>query len=288
MRGNKHIIILLTVVTMLFTSCGTSTKSVRTIGNGQLSERQFIQAYKSMRDFPLINAQGTITLYVDYGEKELNLPRLGMRWYLERDKSFEVSVRPISFMEAGRLSIAQDEILLVDRMNKLYYHQRDARRSLGSLITFAGMDPKMAESVIQNRPFSFIESGVPALERMRFSREKDGYSFKDELRPGGNRIAHHFDASLNLVSTSVVLPGKGEALITYSDFVTIGSAQGMRPIPTIIQIEAKNSGPSGKHVMVHFSLERVDVKKQQEVTTTPSAGYRSISLEEIIKILGKL
>lgn len=259
------------------------------MGSGQqLSERQFIQAYKAMREYPVINARGAVSLYIDYGEKELNLSGIGMRWYLERDKGFEVSVRPISFVEAGRLSVADDQVLLVDRMNKLYYHQRDARRSIGSLITFAGMDPKMAEAAIQHRPFGFVESGVSALERMRFSREPGGYTFKDELRPGGNSIAHHFDTALNLVSTSVVIPGKGEALITYSDFVTVGDSKGMRPIPTAIKIEAKSSDPAGKHVMVHFTLERVDVEKRQKISTTPEADYRSVTLEDIMTILGKL
>lgn len=273
---------------MILGSCGTSTRSVSTVGSGQLTERQFINAYQAMREYPLINARGTISLYADYGDKILNLPGIGMRWFLERDNSFEISIRPVSFIEAGRLSATNDEILLQDRMNKLYYHQRSARRSLGSLVTLAGLDPQMAEAVIQHRPFSFVEIGVGALERMRFSHEKGGYTFKEELRPGGNRIVHHFDAALNLISTSVVLPGKGEALISYADFVTVGASKGMRPIPSSIQIEAKSAEPSGKHVMVHFSLDKVDVEKRQEVSTSPSADYRSVTLEDIISILGKL
>ncbi len=288
MRKSEQIILGFLLVALALTSCGTSTRSVSSVGDGQLSKQQFIQAYKAMKEYPLINARGTLSLYVDDGAKELNLPNIGMRWYLERDKGLEVSVRPISFVEVGRLSVARNEVLLIDRMNKLYYHQRDARRSIGSLITFAGMDPMMAVAAIQHRPFGFVESGVSALERMRFSREKGGYTFKDELRPGGNSISHYFDAGLNLVSTSVVLPGKGEALISYSDFVRVGERKEMRPIPTAIQIEAKSSEPSGKHIMVHFALEKVEVEKQQEISTTPQADYRSVTLEDIINILRKL
>lgn len=288
MRRSRYISALCLVLTIGLASCGTSMRSISTVGSGQLTQRQFIQAYKAMTEYPIINAKGAISLYIDYGEKELNLSGIGMRWYLERDKGFEVSVRPLSFMEAGRLSVAQDEVLLVDRMNQMYYHQRGVRRNLGSLVSFVGLDLKMVESAIQHRPFGFVESGASALERMRFTRTEGGYTFKDELRPGGNSITHHFDAGLNLVSTSVVIPGKGEALMTYSDFVTVGERKGMRPIPSTIQMEVKSTGASAKHAMIHFSLERIDTTKAQEVSTTPPSGYNNVTLEDIINILSKL
>lgn len=289
MRRSKQIIFALALLLAL-ASCGTSQRVLTQapMGRSTLSQREFIQKYKSLQEYATVSARGDVTLYGEGGRKEFNLVGIGMRWYLERDRAFELSVRPMSFMEVGKLTVMDDKVLLEDRINKMYYYQSATRRSLGSLITFVGLDPKMAESMIQHRPFGFVDYGVSALERMKFVRDAGGYSFTDELRPGGNRIVHHFDSALNLTSSSLVVVGKGEILVTYSDFVTVGSATGMRPLPSKIQIEGKSIGPSPQHYMVHFALDRIDVDKRQKVSMSPQRGYRSVTLEDIISILSKL
>lgn len=54
-----------------------------------LSKRQFLQAYNALHPSAAVEASGILQLYEDSKEVESRI-----KWSLERDKSFVLSVRP--------------------------------------------------------------------------------------------------------------------------------------------------------------------------------------------------
>ncbi|MDO5017241.1 MAG: DUF4292 domain-containing protein [Porphyromonas sp.] len=288
---------LFIVALWLVSGCGTGRRATQSSGipAKALSERQFIDTYARLQEVPGIKGKGKVSIQGESGDKNIVLNGIGMQWKSERGKGFELSVRPLSFMEVGRLTVSDDVALLQDKMNQRYYRVTDARRQLGRLLPIAGLDAKMLEAIVENRPFGFVDSGVKSLRRMKFARTSSGYRFTTEMRPGGNRIEHTFDHELHLVASSIILPGRGEISVMYDHFESIGGS-GYRDVPMVMQMEVKTDASKtkkgtkngAKHGLIHVVLQRASISHGESFTTTPPAHYQPVTWEDIIKIIGTL
>lgn len=291
MNKRHHIITLLitTILLIGLSACGAKRSVVHQKGEfGEFSKREFIDRYTALQTYPLLDARGALTLWTEGRKENINISGVGMRWTLERDRAFELSVRPMSFMEVGKLTIRDNRVLVLDRMNKVAFLEEDALRTLRTLITTVGVDPLILKAVVQNDPFGFVSSGVGVLERMRYKRESQVYTFTDQLRPGGNKIVHTFDASLNLISSSIHIADKADVLISNYEFIQVGGVEGRRALPTRIQMEVKTLGKQPQHFLLHFGLQRVTEKASTDFSTDLPNGYKRIGLTDLIDILSSL
>lgn len=275
----------------MLSACSASRKTIQYQGTqyAQLSKRQFVELYGQKSDYPAVSARGRLAFKLEGAGRDLNLQGIGLRWHQERGRGYQLSVRPWSFMEVGQLTVADDTLYVVDRFHKYYYLQPGARRELNRVFPIVGLDAKMLIHLIENRPFSFVESGVDALRRMTMNRTEEGYTFTHQLRPGGNRIELFFDPALNLCTTTIALPGEGVLRVTYDQFVALSSDAEKRAQPTTIEIELRGEGTEAPiYALLYFSLEQMQETSPRDWHISPPNGYRSVTLDGLIKILKEL
>lgn len=286
--------LLLVVLVITFLGACKSSKGVQTHGRHEHSvydKQQFIRAYGALQDYPIVHARGTVSIFVENerNNAHVRLKDIGMRWYLERGKAYELSVRPFSVMEVGRLTVAEDQVLALDRMNQLYFHMPNVATKLQQMIGVVGVDPRVLEAVVSYTPFNFVEQGASALGRMDFKREESGYLFRDEIRRGKCRLEHHFDRGLNLQSSHLVIEGVAEVMVSYSDYIHVdNTASSYRPLPTSMQIELKLGASDPALYMLHFRLKQVEVDRQKSIDLTPPLGYRQVQWSDLLELIAKL
>lgn len=291
-QRNNHLstttLLLCWSLLLLLSSCGTSRKAIQQIAGHypHLTKSQFIELYSQKQEYPSIAARGRVSLNIDLPEKQIQLNGIGIRWYQAPGKGFELSIRPIGFMEAGRLTVADDTVLALDRLNKYYFLQEEAHRKLASQLPIPGIDPIILQAVIENKPFNFVEVGPTSLRRMEMKRTEEGYLFSSQLRPGGNQIKLLFDTALNLIVATIIVPYKGQLQVIYDRFVHLRMGQEIRPLPTLLEIEFK--GNAEQYGFIRFDLQDMEESKPRTWETTPPAQYKRVTLQDIYKIIQSL
>lgn len=287
-QRNNHFPITLLLcwsLLLLLSGCGSSRKMIQQIAGHypHLTKSQFIEVYSQKQEYPSIAARGRVSLNIDLPEKQIQLNGIGIRWYQAPDKGFELSIRPIGFMEVGRLTIADDTVLVLNRLNKYYLLQEEAHRKLASQLPIPGIDPIILQAMIENKPFNFVEVGPTALRRMEMKQTDEGYLFSSQLRPGGNQIKLLFDTALNLTLSTIIVPGKGQLQVIYDRFVHLRMGQEIRPLPTLLEIEFK--GNVEQYGFIRFDLQDMEEAKPRTWETTPPAQYERVTLRDIYKII---
>ena len=289
-QRNNHfpITLLLCWSLLLLSGCGSSRKMIQQIAGHypHLTKSQFIEVYSQKQEYPSIAARGRVSLNIDLPGKQIQLNGIGIRWYQAQGKGFELSIRPLGFLEAGRLTVADDTVLALDRLNKYYFLQEEAHRKLASQLPIPGIDPIILQAVIENKPFNFVDVGPTALRRMEMKQTEEGYLFSSQLRPGGNQIKLLFDTALNLSSATITVPGEGELQATYDRFTHLRMGGEMRPLPTLIQLEFRG-GPE-RYGLIRFDLQDMEEVKPRMWETTPPAQYKRFTLQDIYKIIQSL
>lgn len=273
---------------LLLSSCGSSRKAIQQVAGHypHLTKSQFIELYSQKQDYPSIAARGRISFNIEFSESHFNLNNIGLRWYQSPGNGFELSIRPLGFMEAGRLTVASDTLLALDRFNKYYFLQKEARRMLSNQLPIPGIDPMILQAMVENKPFNFVEIGSSALRRMEMKQSPEGYLFTTQLRPGGNKIQLLFDTSLSLTLATIIVPGKGELQVIYDRFVHLRMGQEMRPLPTLIEIEFK--GSTDQYGFIRFDLQDMEEAKPRTWEVTPPTGYERVTLQDIYKMIQSL
>lgn len=290
-RNNHFPITLLlcwSLLLPLLSGCGSSRKMIQQVAGhyNHLSKSQFIEVYSQKQEYPSIAARGRVSLNIDLPAKQIQLNGIGIRWYQAPGQGFELSIRPLGFLEAGRLTVADDTVLALDRLNKYYFLQEEAHRKLASQLPIPGIDPIILQAMIENKPFNFVEIGPTALRRMEMKRTEEGYLFSSQLRPGGNQIKLLFDTALNLTLSTIIVPGKGQLQVIYDRFVHLRMGQEIRPLPTLLEIEFK--GNAEQYGFIRFDLQDMEEAKPRTWETTPPAQYERVTLRDIYKIIQSL
>lgn len=291
-QRNNHLstttLLLCWSLLLLLSSCGTSRKAIQQIAGHypHITKSQFIELYSQKQEYPSIAARGRVSLNIDLPEKQIQLNGIGIRWYQAPGQSFELSIRPLGFLEAGRLTVADDTVLALDRLNKYYFLQEEAHRKLASQLPIPGIDPIILQAMIENKPFNFVEVGPTSLRRMEMKRTEEGYLFSSQLRPGGNQIKLLFDTALNLIVATIIVPDKGQLQVIYDRFVHLRMGQEIRPLPTLLEIEFK--GNAEQYGFIRFDLQDMEESKPRMWETTPPAQYKRVTLRDIYKIIQSL
>lgn len=252
---------------LLLAGCGTFGG----LGLGTSPEaRTFIDGYRKLPERSL-TANGTLTL--DAGlEEQLTVP---VQYINHSRLGVSLSVRPLGAMEAVRITVTDEEMLVLDRLNKKY-----ARTSLDGLTTkiassLFGFNPYAIRSVLGNEPFSENGYGADALNKLKYAPDRSSIRFFDN-RP---RIELSFDADRNLTRSYYEPAINTSILADYTDFRRIHNGTTF-PSRTNLTIELGIRD-------YHFDLRLRDIRPYagQEITTVPPAGYAEISISEMKDIL---
>lgn len=271
----------------LLSSCGASKQIVVPIGRANLSKKQFLGAYQSMKDYPIVDASGKMTIVSD-GKKDISLGNIGFRWSLEREKAFVLSVRAMSIIEAARLTVASGKVLVINRLGKQAFLEENLNNSSLLLKNVVGFDTNILKAAVQNQPFGLISIGSDALQRMHFSKDDKYYVFTEKLRTGGHQITHTFDAALNLIESHVLIANKAEVKISYWDFMRLDNQHNVRPIPSVIRIDVETMTKPSESYHLQLNLERIKDSFSQSIETEIPRGYKRVSLMELIEMISSI
>ena len=268
----KHLRILLALIPLLvlLSSCGT----LRGLGLGFSPEaRSFEKAYRSLPDRNL-TAQGTLTIDTGTGEP-ITVPAQLVR---HADLGVVLSVRPLGVMEAARITVTDEEILILDRLNKRYFHAEFDSFTTKTFSSLFSINPRAIRSLLANEPFSEKDSGKEALSRLTFSVEPPGYKFTNK----DPRIELTFDSSLNLTRSYYEPGGNASFLAEYSDFRTLPN---LSSFPALLSLTMEAGIDDHRF---DLRLEEIRPYSGQEIETDPPAGYSRLSLKQITDVVGFL
>lgn len=291
--NNSHLLpsltrgVLILALTIGLWSCGSvnTQRSTRPGDGSMLSKKEFIAKY-GRRSLP-ISIDGRGNMYLQSSGKEIST---GIRMALSPNQYFELSARPLGMIEVGRVTVdAHHGLLALDRINKrgfkeerLDYWSKEAEQRLG-------FSPLILRSVVQNEPFDALHGGWSVLNGMKMDYVGRRYHFY--MEKNGVQILHYFSQAGNLVESSFVIPGEVTISARYTDFTALTSETGHRPYPQMIELKVNNLGKvkPGTHTLT-IELTRLtagDAPQIREDMSIP-AGYKEITIEELIKVLKAL
>ncbi|MDO4695691.1 DUF4292 domain-containing protein [Porphyromonas sp.] len=271
-------ILLFTLVIVGMVGCGISKRVTRVGDMPTLSKGDFLRLYDGLKESDVVDAKGYLSANFDGQEFEV-----GTRWSLRVDQEFVLSLRFLGLMEAGRLTVTHDKLALVDRVGKRGILLENLSTTLSDELNFYNVDPKILAALVHHRPFSNKNIRGEALRGMTFSTDPDKrlYIFKDH-RHG---IQHEFDASLNLVRSTVKLFSGEFIQIEYADFVTIQEQRKPYPKSIVLTITARDTR---RHVILAFDLDGFSTRFSQKVDIGIPSNYKLVSLSQLKDLISDL
>lgn len=268
----KHTALVAVVLALLLSACGVTRRQGTSGEEGaslSLSKSAFLHQHSAMES--PAEVQGTGRVFLRKGSESTRVP---VSYSMVRDRSVVLSVRPLPFVEAGRVDVTNDAILVQDRMNRRYFRASLSRRGHLGVADLAGIDPAVLWAVAQNEPFTKRETGVEVLRSMKMHTEGGLYVFENK-REG---IRHEYDDRLRLIH-SIVEVGVGRvAEVRYEDFSDTGV-----PMTTILEVTDID-----KVYGAELRLNSLGDKVKAQADTTPPAKYREVSLKELTELLKNL
>lgn len=289
---NKHRIayrglVLTTLIAsllLLIQSCGGGKSIVQATGEANLSKKQFLKLQSQQVAPPEVDGSGKATI-IAYGKQDINLGGIDVRWSLEREKTFVLSARAMGIMEVGRLTIDKRELLLLDRMGRHAFKVDNLAEQTLFLENVVGINTDILKAFVQHEPFGLQSMGRESLQRMRFKRTQKQYIFTDQLRKGGHKVEHTFDAAMNLIQSRLELPSHATVVMTYDHFVLLDGTQTYRPVPTKMRLDIDINSIPSQHIHLQIDLNKAKSGFSQKVSTAIPRGYEQVTLIDLIRML---
>lgn len=276
--------LLLMTISLGLWSCGAmrSIQQTNTDNHTRLSKREFIARQSGKVLPPAIEASGTASINAKGKQGSV-----GVRMALTTDQSFELSARPLGFIEVARIMVdAQKGVLVIDRMNKRAFREGRVNYWSNKAKRTVGLNPMILRSMVQNEPFDTKDTGYETLKSMKMEYVNGRYHFSSSTSKA--MIDHYFSAGGELEESIVSIPHKATITIKYADFSILSSGEAYRPYPQTILAEVITNG--SKTYTFSIELNRataIEIPKPTKDFNIPN-GYQEVTVEELLKILKAL
>ena len=193
----------------------------------------------------------------------------------------QLSVQPILGIEVFRIEVTNDSIKVLDRMNKRYMTD-----SHSNLKGEAGIDFNLQnlQALLTNQIFIPGENEISTKNFRRFRMTKNNNNAELKLKDS-NGIFYTFTADANekLLSTNIENTPNNQTLTwAYNDFQTISRQQ--FPLKMTARLTSANN-TRGTAILTFSSP---DVNNPLKTDFNIPTGYERVTMEQIIKLLGKL
>ncbi|MDO5035418.1 MAG: DUF4292 domain-containing protein [Porphyromonas sp.] len=274
---------LLLLVAGVASSCGTQKRvtSGTTAALPTLSKREFLKAYSHLSAPVVVDAKGTITMNSD-GKTNFSSP---MRWSLARDSLFVLSVRPLGLVEALRMTVSEEHLVILDRINRRGFTAEDPSLLYQTATGVTGFDVAILKSIAQQEPFSLLHgSGVGVLRQMDFARDSRYYRFEERDRRSGALVVHLFSPALVLVESQFRIPNVGEIRVAYGAHEYLDGPLFATPVARQTDVTLTLISEREMEQM-RLKVELDDLRRelsQQPDTELPSR-YQRLTIQEILR-----
>ncbi len=274
MRTSKLILAILIPLLLLLSGCSLSRKATNKGDRSgvALSERAFLDQYLAKTPPQCVQATGTLTARL--GDDGMRVP---VRYSLDRSAGLVLSLRPLPFVEAGRIDVDRETLLVQDRINRRYFRishtSQGLRHATSAMI---GLDPTLLRAIALCEPFTRREVGATVLRHMKMHYGEDGQYIFENKKEG---VRHEFDHELRL-TRSLLSQHKGwHAEVIYADYSETGVPQSTRVAITL---------SDDRTFCLDLKLNKLSYQATTTADTTPTEGYREIGIKELIEILKNL
>jgi len=280
MKTSSFVKVALVAIPLFLSSCASKKKAVventKPLTAEQIQSRDFIERVKgNALEKKFITSK--VKFSVETGAQKLTLTG---NLKMKRDDVIRLQLMAFGFVEAGRIELAPDYVLIMDRINKQYlkasYVQVDFLRnnglnfqSLQALFWDELTEPNrysLSKDVDTTKVYSMLESGDDMV--ITLTEGKMEYSWLANKADGLIKMANMmYKDKLN---------GTSQLNWDYQDFTPVSNK--MFPKKSLITLTTPK-----KEVKLGMTLNYIEHQSEWETRTEVSNKYREVTVDEILR-----
>lgn len=272
MKKSKYgkLVILIYTLSIIFLITSCKSKKALVVG-GELENKTRTEliddVLKNELDYSTISTKGSLELKVgSSGQKATTL------YKIIKDSIIQASVRPILGMEAFRINIMPDKIVIIDRMKKQYISE-----DIASFKKVVDFDYYNLQALFTDKLFipGSKSVGEDDYEKFTLSATDEIYLLKTK---DGKNMTYNFavDASNRIVSTLIHKESSNFTIQwSYTDFVIDNGYT--YPTSMLAKI-----GIGDKRVDLGINYSSLEVNKEVKIDTSIPDSYQKVTLKELL------
>ena len=280
MKTSSFVKIAVVAIPLFLSACGSKKKAVveevKPLTAEQIQNRDFIERVKDNAvEKKFMTSK--VKFSVEVGAQKLTLTG---NLKMKRDDVIRLQLMAFGFVEAGRIELTRDYVLIMDRINKQYlkasYVQVDFLRnnglnfnSLQALFWNELTEPNryaVSKEVETPKVYSMIESGDDMV--ITLQEGKMEYSWLAGKADGLIKMANMmYKDKLN---------GTSQLNWDYQEFIPVGQKQ--FPKKSLVTLTTPK-----KEVKLGMTLNYIEHETEWETRTEVSNKYREVTVDEILR-----
>ena len=280
MKTSSFVKIAVVAIPLFLSACGSKKKAVveevKPLTAEQIQNRDFIERVKDNAvEKKFMTSK--VKFSVEVGAQKLTLTG---NLKMKRDDVIRLQLMAFGFVEAGRIELTRDYVLIMDRINKQYlkasYVQVDFLRnnglnfnSLQALFWNELTEPNryaVSKEVDTTKVYSMIESGDDMV--ITLQEGKMEYSWLAGKADGLIKMANMmYKDKLN---------GTSQLNWDYQEFIPVGQKQ--FPKKSLVTLTTPK-----KEVKLGMTLNYIEHETEWETRTEVSNKYREVTVDEILR-----
>lgn len=274
--NRRYLAVVCVALAFILTLGGCKSKQkVATVEAGTAKAHQefFDSMQEQAFDFQTMSARMQV---------ELNFPKNKMSSRVDmkiiRDTALLLSVQPFLGIEAVRVEMTKDSILIVDRLNKRYVAEKYADLKGEMPITFNFYN---LQALFINRIFLPGEQDLSRKQYAKYSLKHKGNKIEAKVKDSmGLLYSFTADGEEKLLTTHISEPSENYSLLwTYTDFRLVEK----QPFPMLMDVQLQENGVSVGGMKMNFS--RIQTELPLNIGFSVPEKYKRISFAQIMKSL---
>lgn len=273
----KKFLMMLSVVSVMIlmgASCSTTRQTAGSAsGNAQTSASIGVSEYAQYGDWKSLVSSGKVSFAMQGGKSMSS----SMQMKMVNGRSISISIRPLLGIEVARVYISDDEIVIIDRIHKVYVKEKASLLTSGVPVDVATLQDLMLgrPHILGKGTFSASMSGEVTLERAGATTY-----LLPKSQFAGFTYKYTFDEQKNVTGLEVA-PAGGQSVysVKYGDVET--TLAGKVSTKTTVDTEI-----NGKSLTLDMTLKSLTWNTDFADELEIPSGYSQSSGSSIIKALG--
>lgn len=277
-RKNKYIAWVLCLMLAAFvSSCRTTSRQIQPVALTKHTVEERVGLIVN-RSIPYRTFSSSLRFGIKPGVNRDGIT-VDAQLRIVKDEMIQLSLRiPILGTEAARINISPDKILIVDRMNKMYF--TESMENLKKHLPF-DFDYYSLQSLFTNRLFIAGKQEVTPGDYASFGYWEDEFSAvlsRQDSR--GTVYGFTGDYSHRILKTEVYKTGK--AVNMNWDYAGFGQTSGNRLFP--MKMSMALTVPDNL-ISMNLNFSSVDIDTAFELKMDIPSKYKPIDINQIIKLI---
>lgn len=265
---------------LLLASCGSRKAAMQGGMSTHIDEVTLQKAVSTTNSNRLTDSCLTarINFSADSGNKDFSV---GGTLRMKRDDVIQITLVPLGIMEAGRLELTHDYIMIIDRMNHRYVK---ADYQDIPMFNASGVNFNTFQALFWNELF-ILDGDSKTLAEDNFAKDVKDSSIRLSAKASRKAVISFLTGATDglIHETNVAMAGQQDSPMLqwqYADFTKVNEQQ----FPS--QMKMRFNGTKPLQATIRLSNFKND--SSWETRTKPSNRYTQVSLETIINMVMNL